>query len=154
MVYRTADSVVALINPHKGNLTSRGERRVVKCVDWVISRPYVFLVLLNLLGVAAGGMARLLLRAGKARNADQGKIVSALVLGLLQLVILGGAVAVSVEVKQVRRAHRVEDCHAGGHRPRDGRIVALLPYMTSRRRVGHQDQRSGAGAGRAGESVA
>lgn len=25
-----------------------------KYVDWVISRPYIFLVLLNLLGVAAG----------------------------------------------------------------------------------------------------
>lgn len=54
--YIAPPTLVALINPHKGkfNVTAKGGLVEEKYVDWVISRPYIFLVLLNLLGVAAG----------------------------------------------------------------------------------------------------
>ncbi|STM18197.1 cellulose synthase catalytic subunit [Escherichia coli] len=53
VVYRTTDAG-ALINPHKGkfNVTAKGGLVEEEYVDWVISRPYIFLVLLNLVGVA------------------------------------------------------------------------------------------------------
>ncbi|SPX09470.1 cellulose synthase catalytic subunit [Escherichia coli] len=49
-------TLVALINPHKGkfNVTAKGGLVEEEYVDWVISRPYIFLVLLNLVGVAVG----------------------------------------------------------------------------------------------------
>ena len=47
---------MALINPHKGkfNVTAKGGLVEEEYVDWVISRPYIYLVLLNLVGVAVG----------------------------------------------------------------------------------------------------
>ncbi len=55
MVYRTADSGrVDQSAQRKFNVTAKGGLVEEKYVDWVISRPYIFLVLLNLLGVAAG----------------------------------------------------------------------------------------------------
>lgn len=54
--YIAPPTLVALINPHKGkfNVTAKGGLVEEEYVDWVISRPYIFLVLLNLVGVAVG----------------------------------------------------------------------------------------------------
>ena len=57
---------MALISPHKGkfNVTAKGGLVEEEYVDWVISRPYIYLVLLNLVGVAVGILA-LHVRPGK-----------------------------------------------------------------------------------------
>ena len=48
--YIAPPTFVALINPHKGkfNVTAKGGLVEEEYVDWVISRPYIYLVLLNL----------------------------------------------------------------------------------------------------------
>lgn len=47
--YIAPPTFVALINPHKGkfNVTAKGGLVEDEYVDWVISRPYIYLVLLN-----------------------------------------------------------------------------------------------------------
>ncbi|HFV3995888.1 TPA: UDP-forming cellulose synthase catalytic subunit [Escherichia coli] len=72
-------------------------------VDWVISRPYIFLVLLNLVGVAVG-----IWRYFYGPPTEMLTVVVSMVWVFYNLIVLGGAVAVSVESKQVRRSHRVE----------------------------------------------
>lgn len=54
--YIAPPTMVALINPHKGkfNVTAKGGLVEEEYVDWVISRPYIFTVLLNIVGVIAG----------------------------------------------------------------------------------------------------
>ncbi len=54
LVYRAAH-FVALINPHKGkfNVTAKGGLVEEEYVDWDL-RPYIYPVLLNLVGVAVG----------------------------------------------------------------------------------------------------
>ncbi|MBF3321022.1 UDP-forming cellulose synthase catalytic subunit, partial [Leptospira borgpetersenii serovar Hardjo-bovis] len=48
----TRPTMVALFNPHKGkfNVTAKGGLVEEEYVDWVISRPYLMLVLINLFG--------------------------------------------------------------------------------------------------------
>lgn len=69
----------------------------------MISRPYIFLVLLNLVGVAVG-----IWRYFYGPPTEMLTVVVSMVWVFYNLIILGGAVAVSVESKQVRRSHRVE----------------------------------------------
>ena len=69
----------------------------------MISRPYIYLVLLNLVGVAVG--------IWRFMYGPENEILTvwvSIVWVFYNLIILGGAVAVSVESKQVRRSHRVE----------------------------------------------
>ncbi|EBC3500898.1 hypothetical protein CE838_05215 [Salmonella enterica subsp. enterica serovar Enteritidis] len=72
--YIAPPTLVALINPHKGkfNVTAKGGLVEEKYVDWVISRPYIFLVLLNLL-VVFGRDDKDLLQA--AKGIAQGNIL-------------------------------------------------------------------------------
>lgn len=103
--YIAPPTFVALINPHKGkfNVTAKGGLVEEEYVDWVISRPYIYLVLLNLVGVAVG--------IWRFMYGPENEILTvwvSIVWVFYNLIILGGAVAVSVESKQVRRSHRVE----------------------------------------------
>jgi cellulose synthase (UDP-forming) len=54
--YITAPTLLALINPKLGkfNVTAKGGQIEKNYFDWAISRPYLFLLLLNLLGFIAG----------------------------------------------------------------------------------------------------
>ncbi|MGE9552942.1 UDP-forming cellulose synthase catalytic subunit [Erwinia amylovora] len=103
--YIARPTTVALFNPHKGkfNVTSKGGLVEEQHLDWVITRPYMFLVLINLLGVVAAFWR---LHYGPSREVLT--VVVSLVWVLYNMVILGGAVAVSVEARQIREAHRVE----------------------------------------------
>lgn len=150
--YIAPPTLVALINPHKGkfNVTAKGGLVEEEYVDWVISRPYIFLVLLNLVGVAVG-----IWRYFYGPPTEMLTVVVSMVWVFYNLIVLGGAVAVSVESKQVRRSHRVEMTMPAAICPR--RWSPLLVYRSGflRRWFGDQDQRSGADSGRAeSESVA
>lgn len=103
--YIAPPTVMALINPKIGkfNVTAKGGLVKEEYVDWVISRPYLGLVLLNLLGVAFG-----IWRCFSGPATEVPTVWVSLVWVLYNLIVLGGAVAVSVESKQIRRAHRVE----------------------------------------------
>ncbi|EAR3872985.1 UDP-forming cellulose synthase catalytic subunit [Salmonella enterica] len=123
--YIAPPTLVALINPHKGkfNVTAKGGLVEEKYVDWVISRPYIFLVLLNLLGVAAG-----VWRYYYGPENETLTVIVSLVWVFYNLVILGGAVAVSVESKQVRRAHRVEIAMPGAIAREDGHLFSCTVH--------------------------
>ncbi|MBJ3814275.1 UDP-forming cellulose synthase catalytic subunit [Shimwellia pseudoproteus] len=103
--YIARPTLVALINPHKGkfNVTAKGGLVTHEYIDWMISRPYLVLVLLNVFGVAAG-----VLRMIYGPQDEILTVLVSLAWVFYNLLILGGAVAVSVESKQIRHAHRVE----------------------------------------------
>lgn len=103
--YIAQPTLVALFNPHKGtfNVTAKGGLVENEYVDWVITKPYLWLVMLNLLGVAFG-----IWRFFYGPENEALTCIVSIVWVTYNLIILGGAVAVSVESKQVRHSHRVE----------------------------------------------
>ena len=131
--YIAPPTMVALFAPHKGtfNVTAKGGLVKEEYVDWVISRPYIFLVLLNLVGVAFG-----IWRYMYGPADEHFTIWVSLVWVFYNLVILGGAVAVSVESKQVRRSHRVEIKMPGAISREDGHLFSCTVHDFSDGGVG------------------
>ena len=70
--YITAPTLLALINPKLGkfNVTAKGGQIEKNYFDWAISRPYLFLLLLNLIGFVAGHRAYLSALARAQRSPD------------------------------------------------------------------------------------
>ncbi|WP_407731746.1 UDP-forming cellulose synthase catalytic subunit [Pseudocitrobacter faecalis] len=131
--YIAPPTLVALINPHKGkfNVTAKGGLVKEEYVDWVISRPYIYLVLLNLVGVAFG--------IWRFMYGPEDEILTvwvSLIWVFYNLIILGGAVAVSVESKQVRRSHRVEIKMPGAIAREDGHLFSCTVHDFSDGGVG------------------
>ncbi|MGP3590680.1 UDP-forming cellulose synthase catalytic subunit [Vagococcus sp. WN89Y] len=123
--YIAPPTLVALINPHKGkfNVTAKGGLVEEEYVDWVISRPYIFLVLLNLVGVLFG-----IWRYFYGPENEILTVCVSLAWVFYNMVILGGAVAVSVESKQVRRAHRVEMSMPAALAREDGHLFSCTVH--------------------------
>ncbi|ANI30543.1 cellulose synthase [Yersinia entomophaga] len=119
--YIARPTTVALLNPHKGkfNVTAKGGLIEEQHVDWVITRPYIALVLLNLAGLIAG-----LWRLGNGPTNEIMTVIISLVWVIYNMTILGGAVAVAVEAKQVRQAHRVEIAMPAAVERKDGHLFA------------------------------
>jgi len=103
--YIARPTTVALFNPHKGkfNVTAKGGLVESQHLDWVITRPYIFLVLLNLAGVFAA-----IWRFSYGPETEMLTVLVSLLWVFYNMIILGGAVAVSVEARQIRESHRVE----------------------------------------------
>lgn len=102
--YVARPTTVAMFAPHKGtfNVTAKGGLIEEKYFDWVMSKPYILLVVLNIAGLAVG-VWRLL----EGPSDEVNSVLMNLFWATYNLVILGGAVAVAGEMKQVRRDHRV-----------------------------------------------
>ncbi|CAB3752134.1 cellulose synthase [Burkholderia sp. MSh2] len=104
--YITAPTLLALINPKLGkfNVTAKGGRIDSDYFDWAISRPYLVLLLLNMLGLVAGAVHIGL-------NWHVHSEVQTTLLNLAwtgyNVLILGATVAAANERRQVRAAHRV-----------------------------------------------
>jgi cellulose synthase (UDP-forming) len=102
--YIVRPTTVALLNPHKGkfNVTAKGGLVDKEYFDWGISLPYMVIVGLNLVGFAVG-IGRIIWGPGD-------EIMTTL-LNLFwtgyNVLLLGAAVSVASETKQVRRSHRV-----------------------------------------------
>ncbi|EJL87632.1 UDP-forming cellulose synthase catalytic subunit [Pantoea sp. GM01] len=118
--YIARPTTVALFNPHKGkfNVTAKGGLVAERHLDWVITKPYMMLVLLNIAGIA---MAFWRMAYGPAN--EMLTIWVSLVWVLYNMIILGGAVAVSVEARQIREAHRVEIAMPAAIARQDGHMV-------------------------------
>ncbi|MHA7844806.1 UDP-forming cellulose synthase catalytic subunit [Serratia sp. D1N4] len=103
--YIARPTTLALLNPHKSkfNVTAKGELSDQDHFDWVITRPYLFLVVLNLAGIGFGAW-----RLFFGPTEELMTVVLNLIWVFYNMLILGGAIAVAVEVKQMRRSHRVE----------------------------------------------
>nr|MBA2817618.1 UDP-forming cellulose synthase catalytic subunit [Candidatus Pantoea persica] len=103
--YIARPTTVALFNPHKGkfNVTAKGGLVEEHHLDWVITKPYMFLVLLNLAGVAMA-----VWRMNYCPVNEVLTVWVSLIWGIYNMVILGNAAVVSVEARQIREVHRVE----------------------------------------------
>jgi len=102
--YIARPTTVALFNPSKGkfNVTAKGGLMEQNQFDWKIAQPYLLLALLNVAGM---GVAVWRLFYGP-RDEIVTVVVSILWVAY-NLLIIGGAVAVAAEVRQVRQTHRV-----------------------------------------------
>ncbi|KMZ12811.1 Cellulose synthase catalytic subunit [UDP-forming] [Candidatus Burkholderia humilis] len=104
--YITAPTLLAVTNPKldKFNVTAKGGQIEKDYFDWYISRPYLFLLLLNLLGFIAGVVHIVLY--WHVRSEVNTTILN-LCWTLYNMLILGASVAAASERKQVRTTHRV-----------------------------------------------
>jgi len=103
--YVARPTTVALFAPHKGtfNVTAKGGVIERDYFDWVISKPYITLVLLNVAGVIWG-----IVRIVSGPSEEISAVIINLTWTFYNMLILGAAAAVGGEAKQVRTAPRVE----------------------------------------------
>ncbi|MCO7516765.1 UDP-forming cellulose synthase catalytic subunit [Pseudomonas guariconensis] len=102
--YIARPTTVALLAPKKGtfNVTAKGGLMEQSQFDWRIARPYLLLAVLNFAGL---GFAAWRLFTGPVD--EIGTVIVSSLWVIYNLLIIGAAVAVAAEVRQVRRAHRV-----------------------------------------------
>ena len=102
--YITLPTTLAFINPNAGkfNVTAKGGLVEQTHFDWSISRPYLALVLLNAIGLGVG-VARLFWW----NTHEPATVLLNLLWTVFNLLILGAAIGVARERRQVRLAHRV-----------------------------------------------
>jgi cellulose synthase (UDP-forming) len=103
--YIARPTTVALFNPKKGkfNVTAKGGLMTEDQFDWGIARPYLVLALLNIVGL---GFAIWRLIYGPSNEIGTTLVSSLWV--IYNLLIVGSAVAIAAEVRQVRETHRVQ----------------------------------------------
>ncbi|OXY83414.1 UDP-forming cellulose synthase catalytic subunit [Oceanimonas doudoroffii] len=102
--YIARPTMVALLAPSKGafNVTAKGGLMEQAQFDWRIARPYLVLALLNLAGLGLG-----VWRFIYGPAAEQGTVVVTSLWVLYNLLIIGAAVAIAAETRQVRQSPRV-----------------------------------------------
>jgi cellulose synthase (UDP-forming) len=102
--YITLPTTVAFINPRAGkfNVTAKGGLVDDTHFDWGISRPYLALVFLNGMGLVMG-----IIRLIWWNNFEAATVFLNLVWTVFNLLMLGAALGVARERRQVRVAHRV-----------------------------------------------
>ncbi|RRZ91634.1 UDP-forming cellulose synthase catalytic subunit [Erwinia sp. 198] len=118
--YIARPTTVALFNPHKGkfNVTAKGGLVEEQHLDWVITRPYMLLVLINVAGLMAA-----VWRLNYGPSTEILTVLVSVVWVIYNMIILGGAVAVSVEARQLREAHRVEIAMPAALAREDGHML-------------------------------
>lgn len=96
--------IVAFINPKLGkfNVTAKGGMIQKAYFDWVIAKPYVVLLLINLLGIAVG-VWKLFASSGEETTT----LIINMVWTVYNLILLGASVAVASETRQIRGTPRV-----------------------------------------------
>lgn len=101
--YITLPTTVALLAPGLGkfNVTAKGGLVEEDYFDWGISRPYLLLLGLNWIGVLVG-LGRML-----AGHGDAATLLVNMGWTLYNMLLLGVALAVANETRQVRQSHRV-----------------------------------------------
>ncbi len=102
--YIARPTTVALFNPRKGkfNVTAKGGLMEHNQFDWKIAQPYLLLALINIVGL---GFAIWRLAYGPVT--EVGTVMVSSLWVVYNLLIIGAAVAVAAEVRQVRQTHRV-----------------------------------------------
>ncbi|WP_404340688.1 UDP-forming cellulose synthase catalytic subunit [Pseudoalteromonas mariniglutinosa] len=120
--YILKPTTVALFNPNKGkfNVTEKGGLNNTARYDWLISKPYIFLLLLNVIGM---GYAVIRLLFGETTQI--GVLLISMLWASYNIMILGAAVAVAAEAKQIRSSHRVKADFPGAIRLSNGRTIKV-----------------------------
>lgn len=103
--YILRPTLVAVINPKLGkfNVTAKGGLNEHSYFDWDISRPYLILLTLNILGLIVG-FGRMFFW-----NIDEASTVLLnLIWTIYNILMLGASLAVANEARQIRTSHRVQ----------------------------------------------
>ncbi len=118
--YIALPTTIAFINPRLGkfNVTAKGGLVEESYFDWVISKPYLILVSINLLGFGIG-IGRMFFW----NTHEQGTVLLNLLWTFYNLLMLGAAVSVATEQRQVRLSHRVPARLPAMLRLKDGRAL-------------------------------
>ncbi len=128
-------STMVLFNPYnaKFDVTAKGGLVQKPYIDWVITRPYRILMLMNLCGFIFG-----LWRLAFGNVNEIITDVISLAWVLYNMVILGGAIAVAFESRQLRQAHRVEIDMSAALMTADGHVYPCSLHDYSDSGVGVQ----------------
>lgn len=125
--YILRPTLIAFINPKFGkfNVTAKGGLNESEYFDWDISKPYLILMGLSLVGLIAG-VARWIWDF----DADVATIVLNLVWTVYNMVMLGASIAVANEARQVRQSQRVSMKMPAAIRTEGGRsyVVSTTDY--------------------------
>ncbi|BBJ22958.1 UDP-forming cellulose synthase catalytic subunit [Candidatus Nitrotoga sp. AM1P] len=102
--YIILPTAVAIFNPKAGkfNVTAKGGLIEHSFFDWAISKPYIVLAVLNIVGLTIG-LGRLFFW----NTFEMGTVLLNLTWTIYNLLILGAAIGVATEARQVRVSHRV-----------------------------------------------
>ncbi|WP_425470859.1 UDP-forming cellulose synthase catalytic subunit [Trinickia fusca] len=102
--YIALPTTFAFFSPKHGkfNVTDKGGRIDEGYFDWAVSKPYLVLLALNGLALLLGGY-RLMVASGD----ELSTITLNIVWTIYNLVLLGAAISVASEAKQVRVTHRI-----------------------------------------------
>jgi len=120
--YILKPTTVALINPNKGkfNVTEKGGLNDTARYDWLISKPYIVLLLINVVGMCYA-VFRLLF----GDVSQIGVLLISMIWVSYNIIILGAAVAVAAEAKQVRSSHRIKANFPAAIRLENGRTIKV-----------------------------
>ena len=115
--YIARPTTVALFSPSRGkfNVTAKGGIMEENQFDWRTARPYLVLSALNMLGLG--------FEVWRILTGPKDEIITIFVSVLwviYNLLIIGAAVAVAAEVRQVRQTHRVQTRLPGAIKLSDG----------------------------------
>jgi cellulose synthase (UDP-forming) len=124
---------LAVISPKLGafNVTAKGGINEKTYFDADIARPYLWLLALNLAGVAVG-----IARALKFNTHEVDTVVLNIIWSVYNLIIIGAALAVAWESKQVRRSIRVDTTINARLRVPDGPVIEAVTTDLSEGGVG------------------
>ncbi|MDP3859609.1 MAG: UDP-forming cellulose synthase catalytic subunit [Stagnimonas sp.] len=131
--YILGPTLLALINPKLGsfNVTAKGGMNEQEYFDRDIAQPYLVLLWLNLAGFAFG-----FLRAFKLNTHEVDTVVLNMMWTVYNLIIIGAALAVAWESKQVRRTIRIETAVSARVRVPDGPVAEASTIDISEGGVG------------------
>ncbi|WP_293779036.1 UDP-forming cellulose synthase catalytic subunit [uncultured Oxalicibacterium sp.] len=121
--YIALPTTIAMFNPSAGtfNVTAKGGLITREYFDWSISRPYILLIILNFGGLMAGIVRMFYLNTGEV-----GTVLLNMVWTLYNFLMLGVAVGVATETRQVRTAHRVTSRLPATLRLQDGSLISTF----------------------------
>ncbi|EEA00047.1 cellulose synthase catalytic subunit (UDP-forming) [Burkholderia sp. H160] len=102
--YIILPTTMALINPKLGkfNVTAKGGQIAENYLDWTISKPYLILLGINAAAMLAGVIRIVFLHSPEPQTA-----LMNMLWGAINMIVLGAAVGVAQEARQVRVSHRI-----------------------------------------------
>ncbi|TBR39355.1 MULTISPECIES: UDP-forming cellulose synthase catalytic subunit [Dyella] len=102
--YTVLPTTVAFINPKKGkfNVTAKGGLIEQEYLDWATSKPYVWLLGINIAALLAG-----VIRMFTTQRDEPATVLMNMVWAMFNVAMLGAAVGVAKELRQVRVSHHV-----------------------------------------------
>lgn len=102
--YIILPTTMALINPKLGkfNVTAKGGQIDEGYLDWTISKPYLVLLGINAAAMFAGVFRIVFLHSSEPETA-----LMNMAWGAINMIVLGAAVGVAQEARQVRVSHRI-----------------------------------------------